>query len=128
MWRRVSVICFLIVVSSLLLVLLSSLSRLLPFQTLADGLAFARGSLFFVFWISFLIIAVAARILDEGLKPGGEVERNREYKARLGKLLSDFEQTSDAAKKLAIMTEVERVIYANMRAFLQTNYEALLVI
>lgn len=88
------------------------------------GLAFVRNDAVHVLVVWTAIIALAARTFEEGLQPTRELERYTAYKARMGRLLSYFDEASTLREKVRVMTEVERAIYQEMRGFLKTNHEA----
>jgi hypothetical protein len=124
----VSLICILLVFFAHFAVSISSVSRLLPYEAVTNGLAFMRGTSVHVLIIWTVIVALAARTFEEGLQPTREVERYTAYRARLGRLLYHFDQASSVAERVRIMTEVERLVYQEMREFLKTNYEARFVL
>lgn len=78
-----------------------------------------------VVWVAFA--ALTARALEEGLQPAREVERYTRYRAALTRLLAHFD-VGDPEQKLAAMRETERLVYQEMRGFLQTNEEARFVL
>jgi hypothetical protein len=102
--------------------------RLLPSATMPDWLRHAQSPWVHVVVIWIVIIALAARTFEEGLQPTREVERYTAYTARLARLLLHFDETHDVAEKVRIMTEVERLVYQEMRGFLKTNYQARFVL
>jgi hypothetical protein len=79
-----------------------------------------------VIWV--VVVALAARTFEEGLQPTREVERYVAYATRLGRLLLHFDETPSVAEKVRIMTEVERLVYQEMRGFLKTNEQARFVL
>jgi hypothetical protein len=101
---------------------------LLPSDAIANGLAFLRGTSVHILIIWTVIVALAARTFEEGLQPTREVERYTAYRARLGRLLYQFDEATSVSERVRIMTEVERLVYQEMREFLKTNYEARFVL
>ena len=124
----VSLICILLVFFAHFAVSISSVSRLLPSDAIANGLAFLRGTSVHILIIWTVIVALAARTFEEGLQPTREVERYTAYRARLGRLLYHFDEATSVSERVRIMTEVERLVYQEMREFLKTNYEARFVL
>jgi hypothetical protein len=124
----VSLICILLVFFAHFAVSISSVSRLLPYEAVADGLSFMRGTSVHVLIIWTVIVALAARTFEEGLQPTREVERYTAYRARLGRLLYHFDEAANVPERVRIMTEVERLVYQEMREFLKTNFEARFVL
>jgi hypothetical protein len=94
----------------------------------SDPQASVWNIVFHVLVIWTVIIALAARAFEEGLQPTREVERYTAYKARLERLLYHFDHASSLPDRVRLMTEVERLVYQEMRDFLKTNYEARFVL
>jgi len=71
------------------------------------------------------ISALAIRTLSEGLKPAEEIERYRSYRASIQDIARRFDAPeSGPAEKHALMIEMERVSFEEMRAFLRTMNDA----
>jgi hypothetical protein len=124
----ISLACILLVFVAHFAVSIGFLGNLLPVGSGTDGLALVHSVSIHVLIIWIVIIALAARTFEEGLQPTREVERYIAYKARLGRLLYHFDEASSLTERLRIMTEVERVVYQEMRGFLKTNHEARFVL
>jgi hypothetical protein len=67
------------------------------------------------------LVALAARAIEQGLQPEREVERYQQYRAALRAVLERFDLAESQTEKLAIMREMERVSFDEMRNFLITN-------
>jgi hypothetical protein len=124
----ISLACILLIFVAHFAVSIAFLGELVPFASEANGLVLAHSDSIHVLIIWIVIAALAARTFEEGLQPTREVERYTAYKARLGRLLYHFDEASNLAERLRIMTEVERVVYQEMRGFLKTNHEARFVL
>ncbi len=74
--------------------------------------------------ISFAIVALALRTLEEGLQPHREVERYRQYSASLRLIRARFRGANSSAEKLTALKELEDLSYAEMVSFLNSNHEA----
>lgn len=70
------------------------------------------------------IIALAVRTLEEGLQPKREIERYRRYHIAVQDILKRFDAAASDATRFAIMIEMERVSFAEMRDFLRSANEA----
>jgi hypothetical protein len=124
----ISLTCILLIFLAHFAVSMSSVSKLTPFDAISNALAFLQGAPVHVLIIWTVIVALAARTFEEGLQPTREVERYTAYRARLGRLLFHFDEASTLSERVRLMTEVERLVYQEMREFLKTNYEARFVL
>jgi hypothetical protein len=128
----ISLICILFVFFAHFAVSISVVSQWLPqwllFQTVKDVLTYVLGVPLHVLIIWTVIFALAARTFEEGLQPTREVERYTAYRARLGHLLHNFDGASNLSERILLMTQVEQLIYQEMREFLKTNYKARFVL
>jgi hypothetical protein len=70
------------------------------------------------------IVALGVRTLAEGLHPRREIERYSRYRIEVQDILERFEAAGSPPAKLAIMTELERLSFEEMRDFLRSAYEA----
>lgn len=70
------------------------------------------------------IVALGVRTLAEGLHPRREIERYSRYRIEVQDILERFETAGSLPAKLAIMTELERLSFEEMRDFLRSAYEA----
>ena len=73
-------------------------------------------------WVSFL--ALSARTLEEGLQPGTEVERMRQYRTASTRSLARFRAATTPEAKREAMMDLEHAAFEEMLPFLKTNYEA----
>lgn len=73
-------------------------------------------------WLA--IFALAVRTLDEGLRPGAEVERYRAYQASVRNILERFDRARSGPKALEAMREMEELAYDEMVAFLRSTWKA----
>ena len=67
------------------------------------------------------LVALGARAIEQGLQPEREIERYQQYRAALRAVLERFDQAGSHAEKLAVMRDMERVSFDEMRNFLITN-------
>jgi hypothetical protein len=74
--------------------------------------------------IWFAIAALAIRTLEEGMRPGLEVERYRAYQSGLRNICRRFESAPTTRVKMIIMTELETLTFDEMVNFLKANHEA----
>ncbi|MEA3065890.1 MAG: hypothetical protein QOJ27_2342 [Sphingomonadales bacterium] len=73
-------------------------------------------------WLA--ILALAIRTLDEGLRPGAEVERYRAFRDSVRNILGRFDGARSTAKALEAMREMEELCYDEMVSFLRSNKKA----
>jgi hypothetical protein len=74
--------------------------------------------------VAVAILALAVRTLEEGLRPGREVERYRAYRSALKSIEQRFVESESAPGKLKAMASLETLSYNEMVNFLKSNYEA----
>jgi hypothetical protein len=74
--------------------------------------------------VAAAIIALAVRTLEEGLRPGREVERYRAYQSALRSIERRFVESEEPSGKLKAMAALETLSYNEMVNFLKSNYEA----
>lgn len=99
--------------------------------TVAIGALYVRGSEEPRLWLLGLLglsgaltaAVVALRVLNEGLLLRTEAERYRWYLASVRSIRDRFEK-ADAADRVRILRELERLAYQEMRRFLVTSNEA----
>jgi len=72
-------------------------------------------------WLA--VVALAVRTIDEGMRPGREIERYRAYRDGSRNILQRFDQAATMAEALHAMREMEELSYDEMIAFLRTNKE-----
>ncbi len=125
----ISLICIVVVFFAHLAISISFASPLFASEPLAAQLlAFARSPHVHVLIIWTVVIILAARTFEEGLQPTREIERYTSYRTRLEHLRFRFDKASDPSEKVHIMTDVERLVYQEMRAFFKTSQEARFVL
>lgn len=73
-------------------------------------------------WVA--VIALAVRTLEEGLRPGREVERYRAYQSGLKAIGRRFERGDTPAAKIKAMAALEVLSFDEMVNFLKSNCEA----
>ena len=95
------------------------------FAPVAGHADFVDGASLAAIWTA--IIALALRVVEEGLKPHAEVERYRNYQLVTRRILERFEHADDAGK-LRNALALERASFDEMVGFLRTNAEARFVI
>jgi hypothetical protein len=74
--------------------------------------------------VAVAILALAVRTLEEGLRPGREVERYRAYRSALRSIEQRFVESATPSSKLKAMASLETLSYNEMVNFLKSNYEA----
>ena len=74
--------------------------------------------------ISFALIALALRTLEEGLQPHREVERYRQYGSALRLIRDRFQGAATVLEKMRALKELEDLSYWEMVSFLKSNEEA----
>jgi hypothetical protein len=74
--------------------------------------------------IWFAIAALSIRTLEEGLRPGREVERYRAYRSALRAIERRFNEAPAAEAKYRAMTALETLTFDEMVNFLKSNNEA----
>ncbi|HBS31782.1 MAG TPA: hypothetical protein DEA40_08575, partial [Parvularcula sp.] len=71
--------------------------------------------------------ALGARTIEDGLQPGVEVERMRQYRIALNRSLARFKNGKTPDEKIEPMIDLENASFEEMIPFLKTNYEATFV-
>jgi len=74
--------------------------------------------------ITVALIALAARVLEDGAKPQREVERYEQYRAKIKVARQRFDAANDMQTKLEVMRAFEQVSQEEMRVFLRTHFNA----
>lgn len=82
------------------------------------------GGLAHVLAVWLAIIALAAKTFEEGLRPEQEIERMTVYANGIRRLEHRFAASDTGAKRLAVMEELERFCYWELRQFLRTHQRA----
>lgn len=70
------------------------------------------------------VVGVAFRTIQEGLGISKDIERYRDYRGKVRRLMFYFENTTDQQKRLDLMEEMELVVVDELRGFLRTHSEA----
>lgn len=73
-------------------------------------------------WMAFL--ALSARTIEEGLQPGTEAERMKQYRIALNRSHQRFRKAKAPDEKIEPMIDLENASYEEMLPFLKTNFEA----
>ncbi|MFN0023922.1 MAG: hypothetical protein ACKVS5_08480 [Parvularculaceae bacterium] len=105
------------------LVVILSLDTLIFMGSIA-GLPFLAAPIFSVAGVLIAFLALSARTIEEGLQPGTEVERMRQYRIALNRSLVRFKGTDAPDEKIEPMVDLENASYEEMLPFLKTNFEA----
>lgn len=74
--------------------------------------------------IWFAILALSIRTLEEGLRPGREVERYRAYRSALRSIERRFNDATTVETRYRAMTALETLTFDEMVNFLKSNNEA----
>lgn len=72
----------------------------------------------------FAILALSIRTLEEGLRPGREVERYRAYRSALRAIERRFNEAPTVEARYRAMTALETLTFDEMVNFLKSNNEA----
>jgi hypothetical protein len=67
---------------------------------------------------------LALRVLDQGVQPRADVARYRAYRGEIEELQREFNDTTDAARKLGLMVRVEELSYRELRDFIAAHNDA----
>ena len=73
-------------------------------------------------WMAFF--ALSARTIEEGLQPGAETERMKQYRLALNRSHKRFRAATAPDEKIEPMSDLENASYEEMLPFLKTNFEA----
>lgn len=73
-------------------------------------------------WMAFL--ALSARTIEEGLQPGVEAERMKQYRIALNRSHQRFRKAKSPDDKIEPMIDLENASYEEMIPFIKTNFEA----
>jgi hypothetical protein len=74
------------------------------------------------------VIGIALRTVEEGLGVTKDIERYRDYRGKVRRLLLTFEKTTDVAERLQLMREMELAAVDELRGFLRTHCDAAFVL
>ncbi len=72
-----------------------------------------------IIWLA--MAALATRAVEQGLQPEREIERYQQYRSAVRALLERYDNASNQRSKIAIMRDMERLAFDEMRNFLITN-------
>ena len=72
-----------------------------------------------IIWLA--LAALATRAVEQGLQPEREIERYQQYRSGIRAILERYDEASSQKTKIAIMREMERLAFDEMRNFLVTN-------
>jgi hypothetical protein len=78
--------------------------------------------------IVIAIIGVALRTLQDGLGVTKDIERYRDYRGKVSRLLLWFDATTDGKTRLKLMEEMELAVVDEMKDFLRTHQDAAFVL
>jgi hypothetical protein len=76
----------------------------------------------FAMWAT--ILALAARILEDGFQPSLEIERMAQYRIALRRIHARFREARSPEVKIEAMQDLERLSYQEMSLFLKSKYES----
>jgi len=108
------------------LVVILSLDSLVFMGSILD-LPFLAAPIFSVGGVLIAFFALGARTIEDGLQPGVEAERMRQYRIALNRSHSRFKGARTPAEKIEPMIDLENASFEEMIPFLKTNYEATFV-
>lgn len=91
------------------------------------GLAFLAAPIFSVAGVLIAFFALGARTIEDGLQPGVEAERMRQYRIALNRSHARFRSAKKPDDKIEPMIDLENASFEEMIPFLKTNYEATFV-
>jgi hypothetical protein len=74
--------------------------------------------------ICLALAALATRAIEQGFQPEREIERYQQYRSAIRAILERYDGAQSHLSKLAIMREMERLAFDEMRNFLITNERA----
>jgi len=105
------------------LAIILALDSLVFLGSIAD-LAFLGAPIFSVAGIWMAFLALSVRTVEEGLQPGTEVERMRQYRIALNRSHARFRAAKTPDDKIEPMMDLENAAFEEMLPFLKTNFEA----
>jgi hypothetical protein len=109
---------------ALVCVLLIMLIHGLVISGVAFGISWMTSPLVHVAAIWTAIVVLAVRTLEEGLQPGREVERLRQYQSTIKLAYQRFREATTIAEKTAAMKQMEEASYQEMVIFLKASSDA----
>lgn len=90
-------------------------------------LPFLAAPFFSVGGVLIAFFALGARTVEDGLQPGVEVERMRQYRIALNRSHARFKDAKTPDEKIEPMIDLENAAFEEMLPFLKTNFEATFV-
>ncbi len=78
--------------------------------------------------LGIAIVGVAFRTIQDGLGITKDIERYRDYRGKVRRLLLYFEETDDQHRKLRLMEDMEIAVVDELKGFLRTHREAAFVL
>ncbi|MEK7264668.1 MAG: hypothetical protein AAB227_01090 [Pseudomonadota bacterium] len=108
------------------LVIVLSLDSLVFMGSIA-GLPFLAAPIFSVAGVLIAFFALGARTIEDGLQPGVEAERMRQYRIALNRSHTRFRGARAPEDRIEPMIDLENASFEEMIPFLKTNYEATFV-
>ena len=91
------------------------------------GLPFLAAPIFSVAGVLVAFFALGARTIEDGLQPGVEAERMRQYRIALNRSHARFRGAKSPDDRIEPMIDLENASFEEMIPFLKTNYEATFV-
>lgn len=108
------------------LVVILGLDSLVFMGSILD-LPFLAAPFFSVGGVLIAFFALGARTVEDGLQPGVEAERMRQYRIALNRSHARFRGAKTPAAKIEPVIDLENASFEEMIPFLKTNYEATFV-
>jgi hypothetical protein len=108
------------------LVVVLSLDSLI-FMGSIVGLPLLAAPIFNVAGVLVAFFALGARTIEDGLQPGVEAERMRQYRIALNRSHARFRSVKKPDDKIEPMIDLENAAFEEMIPFLKTNFEATFV-
>ena len=90
-------------------------------------LPYLSAPFFSVGGVLIAFFALGARTVEDGLQPGVEVERMRQYRIALNRSHARFKEGKTPKEKIEPMIDLENASFEEMLPFLKTNFEATFV-
>jgi hypothetical protein len=91
------------------------------------GLPLLAAPIFNVAGVLVAFFALGARTIEDGLQPGVEAERMRQYRIALNRSHARFRSVKKPDDKIEPMIDLENAAFEEMIPFLKTNFEATFV-
>ncbi len=108
------------------LVIILSIDTLVFMGSIAN-LPFLAAPIFSVAGVLIAFFALAVRTIEDGLQPGVEAERMRQYRIALNRSHARFRGAKTPAAKIEPVIDCENASFEEMLPFLKTNFEATFV-